>query len=69
MATREEKAQVIKELKLQVEDLKQQVEVMHLENAALLQKQRRREIAGGLLRTGIVLLAVGIGIGIGAIFL
>jgi hypothetical protein len=60
VATREEKVQLIEELKQEIERLK-------LELAALVRRRRRRELAGGLLRTGIVLLAMSIGFGIGAV--
>jgi len=62
VATREEKVQQIDELKSQIERTRDELE-------ALIRKRRRRQLIAGLFRTGIVLLAVSVGIGVVAVLL
>jgi len=62
VATREEKVQLIEELKTQIEIARRELE-------ALMRRRRRRQLAASLFRTGIVLLAISIGIGVAAILL
>jgi hypothetical protein len=62
VATREEKVQLCENLKCDIEEAKQCLK-------ALKRKRRRRQLAGGLLRTGIILVIVAIGIGILALAL
>ena len=59
MATREEKVQIIEELKTQIDLARQELE-------ALLRRRRRRQLAGSLFRFGILLLVMSIGVGIAA---
>lgn len=62
MATREEKLQL-------VEDLKTQIEVMKNEIAEQNEKQMHEYKVGGRIRTAIVLLLVAAGVGVLAYFL
>lgn len=62
MATREEKVQLI-------EELKRQIEIARRELEALIRRRRRRQLAASLFRTGIILLGISVGIGIAAYFI
>ena len=59
MATREEKLQIIEDLKVQIDVLKSEIK----------EKKRHHKNVGGLVRTGIVVFFVAVGLVIAAILL
>ena len=61
MPTQDEKLKIIEELTSQIEILKNEIQE--------LEAQKRRFTAGSLMRTGIVLLLVSVGISVAALFL
>lgn len=61
MATREEKLELVEELKKQIEDVKHELE--------LKEEKIRSQKSGSLFRTGILCLLLALGLGLAAFFL